>query len=1156
MAGYKSPFSGDNKKKRKPTEEQEEALAWTGYRSPFGNTAVDSISGYRSPFIKASSEEEIEEEERLAYEEAERQAIEEQSSSKKEPEKKKKGLADTIGSLFAEKTGQLVNLAGEGARGAAGLAQIGKASVFGSDEDYERRVAEVHDNLFGEAADERNREGGVFRAGTGFDNAEEINDMDGGRFAKEVTGRGLGVASEVVPFGRGYQLATNAAKGAKTASRIARGVAEGAAMGGVAGTANELLDEDGFQATGIIDDVVAGGAMGGAGGALGAYLSRGSKAVKGADDAVKPITDESRLLGTGEDWRASRLAEIDDELAYYQGRESTFNPENGSSYSPSTAGSETLETGGKLRADGTRDMRTNQNKRAGSTDPRLSETAQTKSPDELRALMKERKQLEAELGGINSVQHEATGGQAKMDMDDPVQRKVVENEAVATQSALEPVDMPTRSSSIVDYARVPAEALRRIGLGKTADLVEKSFETYRRSDVDSGRMIKSWREALGDDDAAKRIFHSLDGKDVALSPQEQAIRNDIRSYLDKYADDLGLTEDKRVSEYITHVFNDVIDGKSVDASFRTIGGNPGRLTANINDPYLKSRTSDSQNYSDDLWNVLDVYTKRANRKIHMEPAVKAISGTHAAVNNIDGKTARYLEKLHDSITLKPSRIDEIFNDAITSIPGVRDKFGAQAGTEALKAWRTNVYRATLGLNFGSALRNVTQLTNTFAEVPAKDFGVGMSQMLRSLGNRAKGSSDDFYDELLDMGILDDAIHKQDIDTSRLSMSNIRNGMQKVDKGLFMFFNTAEKLNRGATYAAGKSHAIRKLKMSEDEARKYASDLVSKTQFKFNSIETPLMFNSQVGKTLTQFTSYPVRQAGYMGKAVKGAVRKENGDLGLNPKEIAKIVKWTGANLAMAATMGEALGFDFKDVIPNLTGLRDMKSPTSQFLMGGDNKTGLFDVVGGKDAYGNTPTLKDENDQPILDDEGNPLDDKGALIRDFAGDQFGLVVPGGAQLKKSYEGNQTANRGTSETAGGGIRYETGDNALQSTVFGQYSTPEAREFYSDDTNRALSAKQSDLVREKDPILRGEYINFFRTLQKTPTKKDAIGKKVDKAIENKEFEKARRLAADHNAKIKTIRDDLVESVGGRISPELEEYISSQYMVNYDYYRNKKRK
>lgn len=100
-------------------------------------------------------------------------------------------------------------------------------------------------------------------------------------------------------------------------------------------------------------------------------------------------------------------------------------------------------------------------------------------------------------------------------------------------------------------------------------------------------------------------------------------------------------------------------------------------------------------------------------------------------------------------------------------------------------------------------------------------------------------------------------------------------------------------------------------------------------------------------------------------------------------------------------------------------------------------------------------------------KGNPVrTGSGILAAEGLKDPLFKVIPpyGGSQIKKTIEGVTAFTKGQSEDKKGNIRFpieQNVPNAIKSTLFGQYATPEAREYF-DKNRRALGEKQTALYK----------------------------------------------------------------------------------------------
>lgn len=846
------------------------------------------------------------------------------------------------------------------------------------------------------------------------------------------------------------------AKGAGLSEALARASLEGAGYSSAAELGRQT-SEGQFNKRELGKAALFGGILGGAGAGVGRYVSRASREIHPMPSENSPVKG---LIGNGSERIHRGLDDVNKEIEQIMSK-----PGKGS---------------------GAR----------------------------LRELNRQSQSLQRELDGLQ-VLHPTN---QKIDTRIPINEHAIDSELQNVEHAL--VDKQSKKvNSLTDYFRTPTNVLKKIGLQDTARRVETSFENYRRALPKEQAKIMNWEQRVGNDPAAsKRIFQHLDGQDVQLSGEEQKVANEMRTHFEQLADKLGIPKEKRLSNYITHIFDKDIKGQTNDPTLSTILEN--RPTSEVTNPYLKGRKG-AKGFKEDAFLAADAYTKKAMRQLHMNDALKA---TADASKNVDERTAKYLLSLNERIALKPSRTDRAFNNIISSITG--DRLSPNAGTNLLRGWRNTVYRGTLGLNLGSALRNITQGANTFAELGTRDTLIGYTRLLRGMSaeaaQRGRGAGENALDELRTMGIFDDAMHRQDVNYTRASKL-----LKKVDKGLWALFDTAEKINRGAAYFGAKAKALRK-GMSEEAAQNYARDVVGKTQFRFNDVETPLVFRSQVAKTLGQFQSFNIKQAEFLGTAAKGAIKG-------NPQDIAKLIRWTVANLAIAATVGKLIGFKWTGALPNPFNVRGISTPAYQ--AGKD----VYQGATGKDAFGNEATT-----------DGKP--DRMKAIKSNAADLAPLVVPGGTQGKKTIQGLKATNSGFSETGAGRVRFPVGDstsNKIRAGLFGQYSLPEGQAHFARG-GVTLSEKQSSILKNVQADQRDTWYNFFQENQGLGTQKKDVGNQVKSAVDNGDFNRAQRMASDHNAEIDVRINDLEKQVGP-LPKDLRDYLES-FKVSYSYYRSRK--
>lgn len=557
--------------------------------------------------------------------------------------------------------------------------------------------------------------------------------------------------------------------------------------------------------------------------------------------------------------------------------------------------------------------------------------------------------------------------------------------------------------NFLDYFATPEKVLTKIGLGPEAKQLRTSYDKYLDELPQEINKIKGWMERVPDKDSNQRIFQWLDGKKVQLIGEEVNVAQEVKSYLAGWADRLGLPKDKRISNYITHIFPKNEAGE-FDSEIANLIKN--EVAGSVYNPFLQKRTNQA-GYIENWVEAVQAYTKRAVRKANMDPILEKIK---SASENLESSQFNYVKTKIDQINLRPTDIDNLLDNAIKQSP-IGYKFGNRPTTVITQKARQMVYRGLLGLNPGSALKNLTQVSNTYAELGEKHTAIGYLKVMQNLPNFLRGADT----ELEKVGVLRDNFM---MDTKQLTAWKTL--LQKTDDVLFYMFNLAEKINRGGAYFGAKAKA-HTLGMNEADAVNYAKEIVRKTQFTFGSIDTPAVLGSDIMKTIFQFQSYTMKQFEFLGEK-------------MTQKDFAGLARYVGSTYLLAATFGKFLGWEPKDLFP---GLRVGTPPTLQLPYG------LYQAATqSTDKYGNelTPT------QRLL----NQNVTKGALS----------YVPAGG-LNKTYQGIKAIQEGGSYTPSGNLRYPV-EPSWQSAVLGPSRTNGGNKYYSDGA-KPLGEKQTEQYKQ---------------------------------------------------------------------------------------------
>lgn len=569
----------------------------------------------------------------------------------------------------------------------------------------------------------------------------------------------------------------------------------------------------------------------------------------------------------------------------------------------------------------------------------------------------------------------------------------------------------TQKVHALDYLGTPEFVLEKIGMGKGAEMLQDAKNLYRKNLKTEVGTIESWRKRVGKDPlASTRIFRYLDGqaKEVhhEMSNVELAVADEIKPYLKEWADRLKLPEDNRLSNYITHIFDDSdVEDKAnpfeEDPELASIMSE--KVAGSVYDPFTQKRLG-KKGYKEDVWAALDAYVKRGTRKEAMDPALEYLKNES---KNLDDSSYRYVKNLTHRINMRPTEMDKLFDNLITQTPGLKKLAKGPRPTMFLTQKIRNIfYRGTLGLNFGSALRNLSQGANTYAKLGEKYTTIGYAKMFTHLLTNN-------FNELKEAGVLSDEL----VQDKKVGV--YKSLLQKADPVLFGLFDIGEKINRGSAFYGAKSKALAK-GLSEAEATKYASRMVRETQFAFGNVDSPVLLSSDVVKTLTQLGTYNVKQIEFLTRMAKN-------------KEFAGLARYTIASLAFVATIGKMFGMTVSQLVPSI-GLGG--SPV------GNIATGIGELMS---------TNSETKAQ-------GATDLKRAAVS---------VIPFGAQIKKSVGGLAAYEKGRDTTPAGKTRYKipkTTRNLVQSVVFGKNSLPEAQAYY-----KKLDApkKKKKAVTNRNPL-----------------------------------------------------------------------------------------
>lgn len=558
--------------------------------------------------------------------------------------------------------------------------------------------------------------------------------------------------------------------------------------------------------------------------------------------------------------------------------------------------------------------------------------------------------------------------------------------------------------NIIDtYLRTPNRVMKKIGFETEAKELRGAADEYWKELPKNIDKIKEWASQVPAE-SNKRIFKWLDGQAIDLRPEELKVANEVKTWLQGWAERLKIQPDNRISNYITHIFEKGSQKEFDEELAKLIAD---KIPGSVYDPFTLKRLG-ARGYKEDTWAALDAYVKRGTRKVHFDPVLDRIqskAGSALDVSNIEKSQWKYINNYINNINMRPTDLDESIDNVIKSTFG--NRFGQRPVTSTTALLRRMTYRGMLGLNPGSALRNISQGINTYATLGEKYTTIGYASLFK------RGAMDELTREgVLNAGFIQDK-----------TLSATGKAMEKIDKGLFFFFDQAEKLNRGSAYFGAKSKALQSGK-TEEEAIKYAKEIVRKTQFVFDTVDTPVGMGSDIVKTLAQFQTYTTKQLEFLAEMAKD-------------KNFVGLLRYGVAGMIFVYTIGKAFGMEPKELLP----IYRVGTPPSLKLPVEATKA----VVDAPDKYGNQRTL-------------------GKKIKDVGNASIGLI-PGGTQIKKTLGGAEAVSEGAVKDKAGRTQFEAGGSTwadIQAYLFGKYASPEAKAYF--DKKEVGVSKKKEAPKKK--------------------------------------------------------------------------------------------
>lgn len=700
------------------------------------------------------------------------------------------------------------------------------------------------------------------------------------------------------------------------------------------------------------------------------------------------------------------------------------------------------------------------------------------------------------------------------DSPDPVatfERSPEVQQAARTEAVTDAVSSPDISEMFkskdtalsVLRALSPSQIFQKRGVRDLHSNVIKALSATNKANQDGAKVITEIAKALPESRAAQtQIIDYIEGKRLTLTGFDKKAADSIKGLLDGIRSDLNDMGYKTLDDYFPHLFDK--KDPQVQRLFK------GKTTGEINFGNLKERISDSEDYSKDIVDVLSQYVSGFNRKKYMEPALKPIA---------DLKTQ--VEMTNNEAQFFDDYVNQLMGRGDKTMPGLAKVLGTQRMISAV---------ATMGLNPGTAVRNMTQMVNTVADIGPRYAGVGAIDGARMLATK------EGREELARVGIMDGGVSQNYYDAMVKPgvVGRAKKGADAAVKGMMIMIRATDVSLRAQAYAGAK--ALGRSKGIEGEAlENFAIAKTVDSQFITSAADMPIAFNGQAVRSLTQLATFSGKQAGFLTRMGVKLVKGSDGKFRM--RDAGAVL--SGIALAAGATemlkpiigMRESEWIPFYDQVSGLWGEGGdpvYRSPAARLMFGdGKGKSGLVDILKGED--------------------------KGAALEEFMNDNWSQIVPAGTQIKKTTEGLATTTSGTSRNNKGNIRYLQDmdvDSQVKASLFGQYATEAGRNWIADGFP-TLTEKQTDKV-DSQPSreLKQLYTDFYQAkkgiqyqVQTEDGKKkgrDAAYAEVKKAAESGDVNRATRIASEYNAAVNKALAKFWQEHGTTVPKEIEDDIT----------------
>jgi len=644
----------------------------------------------------------------------------------------------------------------------------------------------------------------------------------------------------------------------------------------------------------------------------------------------------------------------------------------------------------------------------------------------------------------------------------------------------------------------PSKNFEAFGLRKLHDAIVVGDAKLQLANQADFERLKPIAKAInGNKDLQKQIVEYLEGGRQTLSATDVKTAEAIRSLLDEKKAWLNDNGFATMDDYFPHMFD--VKNPETKRLFNA------KTTGEIKFGNIKQRLSDSDDYSREIIDVLSTYTQGVNKKIHLEPTLRPLDDLKV-MDKVTQMERDWLNTFIDQLkgTGKRSGLEKGFNTVVDELLGKTNSnaVGGNHYRAVLGGQRMISSVATMGINPGTALRNLTQVVNTVAGIGPKWSAVGMVHGTRAL-RAGKGSPE--FSEMAEAGVFSGGISKNynaDLDEFSTNITGLKGKSNAVANKMMLMVSVTDSTMRAQAYWGAKAKALSK-GMDEDAAKAFAREKVIDTQFVTSKVDMPTTLNGPGVRSLTQLATFSAKQAEFLAGLGVNLVKGKDGSFTMGRGEQAVNLLSAAAMAGTATAILEpVIGFNSEEFIPFYPQIAPFIPGANKEVSDALYRSPLVTLLAGdgKSRMGLVEAIQ----------SGDP--------GEFLKDQWSSITPGGTQIKKSVEGFSTTNSGESRNSEGNIRYlqnEDGWSKFQASIFGQYSTEAGRDWIEEGFPTLSESQTGNVDAQTSRDMKEAYSAFYSARKKASGRQSAVDKMKEAALIG-DNNKVSRLAKDFNDKV----------------------------------------